>query len=66
MEESVINAISTVGFPIVMCGACVYFLYTIINKLMGQMDKFAESLDKFNDTLIGMDKRLESIEDKIK
>ena len=40
--------------------------FTIINKLMGQMDKFAESLDKFNDTLIGMDKRLESIEDKSK
>ena len=33
---------------------------------MTQMDKFAESLDKFNDTLIGMDKRLENIEDKIK
>ena len=40
-KESVINAISTVGFPIVMCGACAYFLYTIINKLMGQMYKFA-------------------------
>lgn len=66
MEQSLINAVSTVGFPIVMCGACAYFLYTIINKLMCQMDKFAESLDKFNDTLIGMDKRLESIEDKIK
>ena len=66
MEQSLINAVSTVGFPIVMCGACAYFLYIIINKLMGQMDKFAESLDKFNDTLIGMDKRLESIEDKIK
>ena len=66
MEQSVINAISTVGFPIVMCGACAYFLYILVNKLLGQMDKFAESLDKFNDTLIGMDKRLESIEDKIK
>ena len=66
MEQSIVNAISTVGFPIVMCGACAYFLYTIVNTLMGQMDKFTQSLDKFNNTLIGMDKRLESIEDKIK
>lgn len=64
--DKILNAISSVGFPIVMSGACAYFLYTIITKLMGQMDKFAESLDKFNDTLIGMDKRLENIEDKIK
>ena len=65
MEQSIINAVSTVGFPIVMCGACAYFLYTIINKLMAQMDKFAESLDKFNNTLISMDKRLEHIENKL-
>ena len=64
--DQALNAISTVGFPIVMCGACAYFLYTIVNKLMGQMDKFAESLDKFNNTLIGMDKILENLEDKIK
>ena len=66
MEQSIINAVSTVGFSIVMFGVCAYFLYTIINKLMTQMDKFAESLDKFNDTLIGMDKRLENIENKVK
>ena len=65
MEQSMINAVSTVGFPIVMCGACAYFLYTIINKLMAQMDKFADSLDKFNNTLISMDKRLEHIENKL-
>ena len=39
---------------------------TLINKLMGQMDKFAESLDKFNDTLIGIENRLGNIEDKVK
>ena len=60
-----LNAISAVGFPIVMCGACAYFLYTIINKLMGQMDKFAESLDKFNDTLIGIENRLGNIENNL-
>ena len=63
--DQTINAISTVGFPIVMCGGCCYFLFTLINKLMGQMDKFAESLDKFNNTLISMDKRLEHIENNL-
>ena len=66
MTNDVLNAVSTVGFPIVMCGGFGYFLYIIITKLLTQIDKFGESLDKFNDTLIGMDKRLESIEDKVK
>ena len=60
--DQALNAISAVGFPIVMCGGCCYFLFTLINKLMGQMDKFAESLDKFNDTLIG----IENIENNLK
>ena len=62
MTNDVINAISTVGFPVVMCGGFGYFLYIIINKLLSQIDKFGESLDKFNDTLIIMDKRIENIE----
>ena len=49
-----------------MCGGCCYFLFIIINKLMGQMDKFAASLDKFNDTLIGIENRLGNIEEKVK
>ena len=64
--DQALNAISAVGFPIVMCGGCCYFLFTLINKLMGQMDKFADSLDKFNDTLIGIENRLGNIEDKVK
>ena len=66
MTNDVINAISTVGFPVVMCGGFGYFLYIIINKLLSQIDKFGESLDKFNDTLIIMDKRIENIEDSLK
>lgn len=64
--EEMLNAISTVGFPIVMCGAFGYVLVVIIKKLLTQIDAFSESLDKFNNTLLSMDKRLEDIEDSIK
>ena len=40
MTNDVLNAVSTVGFPIVMCGGFGYFLYIIITKLLTQIDKF--------------------------
>lgn len=64
--EEMLNAISTVGFPIAMCGAFGYVLVVIIKKLLTQIDAFSASLDKFNTTLLSMDKRLEDIEDSIK
>ena len=63
--EQMLNAISTVGFPIAMCGAFGYVLVFVIKKMLTQIDAFGESLDKFNDTLIAMDKRLEHIENSI-
>ena len=63
--DQVLNAISTVGFPIAMCGAFGYILVYVIKKMLTQIDAFGASLDKFNDTLISMDKRLEHIENKI-
>ena len=63
--EEVLNAISTVGFAIAMCGAIGYVLLFVIKKMLTQIDVFAASLDKFNNTLIVMDKRLEQIENKI-
>ena len=71
--DQALNAISTVGFPIAMCGAFGYVLVFIVKKMLTQidafsasLDKFAESLDKFNDTLIGIENRLGNIEDKVK
>lgn len=64
--NDIVNIISTVGFPIAMCIGFAYFLYVIINKLLLQIDKFGETLDKFNNTLIIMDKRIESIENNLK
>lgn len=66
MTNEILNAISTVGFPIVMCTGFAWVLYTIITRLFAQIDRFGESLDKFNDTLIIMDKRIENIEDSLK
>ena len=63
--DQALNAISTVGFPIAMCGAFGYVLVYIIKKMLTQIDAFGVSLDKFNNTLISMDKRLEHIENKL-
>lgn len=64
--EQILNAISTVGFPIAMCGAIGYVLLFVIKKMLAQIDAFGSSLDKFNNTLIAMDKRLEHIENNLK
>ena len=63
--DQILNAVSTVGFPIAMCGAFGYVLLVIIKKMLAQIDAFGTSLDKFNDTLIAIDKRLEHIESKL-
>ena len=63
--NELVNIVSTVGFPIAMCGAFGYVLLFVIKKMLAQIDAFSSSLDKFNNTLIVMDKRLEHIENKL-
>ena len=63
--NDIVNIISTVGFPIAMCGAFGYVLVYIVKKMLTQIDAFGASLDKFNNTLISMDKRLEHIENNL-
>ena len=63
--DQALNAISTVGFPIALCGGFGYILVYVKKKMLTQIDWFGASLDKFNNTLISMDKRLEHIENKI-
>ena len=63
--NELVNIVSTVGFPIAMCGAFGYVLLFVIKKMLTQIDLFGSSLDKFNNTLIAMDKRLEHIENKL-
>ena len=63
--NDIVNIVSTVGFPIAMCGAIGYVLLFVIKKMLTQSDVVAASLDKVNNTLIGMEKRLEHIENKL-
>ena len=63
--NELVNIVSTVGFPIAMCGAFGYVLLFVIKKMLAQIDLFGSSLDKFNNTLIAMDKRFEHIENKL-
>lgn len=63
--DDMVNIISTVGFPISMCAAFGYVLIFVIKKMLAQIDIFGSSLDKFNNTLIAMDKRLEHIENNL-
>ena len=63
--DQVLNAVSTVGFPIAMCGAFGYVLLFIVKKMLTQIDAVGASLDKFNNTLMSMDKRLEHIENNL-
>ena len=63
--DQVLNAINTVGFPIAMCGAFGYILVYVIKKMLTQIDAFGASLDKFNNTLINIEKRIEYIENNL-
>lgn len=77
MDIQVITTlISTVGFPIVCVIGMAYFFYKVwqknseredkaLNQSAAQMEKFSNSLDKFNETLIRIDTRLEAVEKKL-
>lgn len=74
--QIVTSLISTVGFPIVCVIGMAYFFYKMWQKnsdredkalaqSAAQMEKFSNSLDKFNETLIRIDTRLEAVEKKL-
>lgn len=74
--DNVIQAIATVGFPIVACIGIALFIYQDRKaereenvkreeRFFNQIDNFNKSLNKFNGTLEGIDKRLEKIEEKV-
>lgn len=47
--ENILTAISTVGFPIVMCIALMYMIYHLNEQHKDEMNKMVESLN--NNTL---------------
>lgn len=72
----IVNFISTLGFPVSCVVACAYYIM-VINKqsredtkareerMYSQLDKFSDSLDNFNATLVRIDTRLAAVEKKL-
>ena len=74
--EDFTNLITNLGFPIVCVVACAYFINYIIKaereenkkreeKYIDTINKFSVVLEKVNDNLSGINKRLEFFENKL-
>ena len=74
--EEITSIITTLGFPIVCVIACAYFINYIIKaereenqkreeKYIETINKFSIVLEKVNDNLSAINKRLEYFEDKL-
>ena len=74
--EDISNLITTLGFPIVCVIACAYFINYIIKaerqenqkreeKYIETINKFSVVLEKVNDNLSAINKRLEYFENKL-
>ena len=76
MFEEITNLVTTLGFPIVCVIACAYFINYIIKaereenqkreeKYIETINKFSVVLEKVNDNLSAINKRLEYFENKL-
>ena len=74
--EEITSIITTLGFPIVCVIACAYFINYIIKaereenqkreeKYIDTINKFSVVLEKVNDNLSAINKRLEYFENKL-
>ena len=74
--ENISSLITTLGFPIVCVIACAYFITYIIKeereenkkreeKYLETINKFSIVLEKVNDNLSAINKRLEYFENKL-
>ena len=74
--NDIINLITNLGFPIVCVIACAYFINYIIKaerqenqkreeKYIDTINKFSVVLEKVNDNLSAINKRLEYFENKL-
>ena len=74
--QEISNLITTLGFPIVCVIACAYFINYIIKaerqenqkreeKYIETINKFSVVLEKVNDNLSAINKRLEFFENKL-
>lgn len=51
MMNDVLTAISTVGFPTVMCGALCYYIYKVQTPLIEAINKNSEAISKMANAL---------------
>lgn len=51
MMNDVLTAISTVGFPAVMCGALCYYIYKVQTPLIEAINKNSEAITKMASAL---------------
>ena len=76
MVDEISNLVTTLGFPIVCVIACAYFINYIIKaereenqkreeKYIETINKFSVVLEKVNDNLSAINKRLEFFENKL-
>ena len=76
MIEEITKLITTLGFPIVCVIGCAYFINYIIKaerdenqkreeKYIETINKFSVVLEKVNDKLSAINKRLENFENKL-
>lgn len=74
--NEITNLVTNVGFPIVCVMACAGFIYYIVKserqenqkreeKYIETINNFSIVMDKVNENLIGNNKRLEYIENKL-
>lgn len=49
--NDVLTAISTVGFPTVMCGALCYYIYKVQTPLIEAINKNSEAISKMASAL---------------
>ena len=71
--NEITSIISTVGFPIVACLGVAFYVkednkarreenIRREERYLNTIDKFGDSLDRINNTMLAMDKRLELLE----
>ena len=46
METTILNAISSVGFPIVACGFCGYYILKVQTQLTESVNKLSSVVEK--------------------
>ena len=70
MVDEISNLVTTLGFPIVCVIGCAYFINYIIKgereeKYIETINKYSVVLEKVNDNLSAINKRLEYFENKL-